>query len=69
MNITDIPGPHYCQRCGDLLDPKKMVWLELDQRTNTYTSGPVPENVSQGCFTFGRACAKRAEADHKKVQP
>jgi len=50
----------YCTKCGQKLDPKTAVWLELDQRDNTYHSrGDVPENLSQGWFPFGSACARR----------
>lgn len=53
-----------CTRCNELLHPDREVWLELDQRTNTYTDQGVPEAYSQGGFTFGKACAKRAKAEH-----
>jgi hypothetical protein len=59
-----IRGPFHCVRCGEKLDPERMVWLELDQRTNTYTAGTVPQDRSQGSFTFGKACANRAEKEH-----
>lgn len=58
-----------CQRCGESLHPKREVWLELDQRTNTYTAGEVPEQHSQGGFAFGKACAKKAQAEHDAALP
>lgn len=58
---------HFCERCGEKLNPKKMVWLELDQRTNTYTDGYVSEEVSQGGFTFGRACSVKMLMEHEKA--
>lgn len=49
-----------CTRCGRELDPNATVWLELDQRTNTYHDfGDVPEARSQGWFEFGVDCANR----------
>lgn len=56
MNERDF----YCIRCGEKLDPKKMVWLELNQVTGRYHKpGEVPEDKSQGAFEFGAACARR----------
>lgn len=49
----------FCERCGKELDPVKIVWLELDQRTNTFTDQEVPEDFSQGGFSFGPDCAKK----------
>lgn len=58
-----------CERCSEELRPGREVWLELDQRTNTYTDdGTVPESHSQGGFPFGKACSKRALAEHKNAQ-
>ena len=36
----------FCERCKAKLNPDKAVWLELDQRTGTYTDQPVPEKYS-----------------------
>lgn len=50
----------YCERCNERLDPSKIVWLELSQETGLFTDpdkAVLPENESQGGFTFGRACA------------
>ena len=64
---TNNKDVYHCERCGEKLNPKKMVWLELDQRTNTYTDGYVPEDVSQGGFTFGRACSVKMLLEHEKT--
>lgn len=53
-----------CERCGEKLKEGVEVWLELDTRTNTYTSNTVPDEHSQGSFAFGRRCAKLAQAKH-----
>lgn len=52
--------PFRCQRCGRRLDPDQIVWLEMDQRTDTYVDPAivrVPDEQSQGCFPFGADCA------------
>lgn len=54
-------GPDYCERCGERLNKKTLVWLELSQETGLFTDPDkvvLPENESQGSFTFGKACAK-----------
>lgn len=57
-----------CECCGRSLDEHKAVWLELDTRTGEYTSGPVPEEASQGGFLFGVACARKADSSKTKVE-
>ena len=50
---------YVCTCCEKKLNPEKTVWLELDQRTNTYhDNGDVPEEKSQGWFPFGKKCAQ-----------
>ncbi len=58
----------FCERCKAKLNPEKAVWLELDQRTGTYTDQPVPEEYSQGGFPFGADCARFALAEHIAAQ-
>ena len=40
----------FCERCKAKLNPDMAVWLELDQRTGTYTDQPVPENIHRAGF-------------------
>ena len=51
-----------CERCGVQLDPETLVWLELNCHTGEWAEpGSQPwsdTEQSQGCFPFGRACAK-----------
>lgn len=55
--------PPRCNQCGRDLDPKKVVWLELNCHTNEiapageaeWSDGP----ESQGCFAFGPDCAPK----------
>ena len=58
----------FCERCKSKLNSDKAVWLELDQRTGTYTDQPVPEEYSQGGFPFGADCARVALAEHIAAQ-
>lgn len=65
--MTEINDPH-CERCGEKLNPKTMVELELDMRTSQYgLPGSVPAQHSQGLFYFGRACAKHVLANNGYV--
>ena len=53
-----------CGRCGERLNKRKAVWLELDGRTNIYypvSLGSRPD--SQGCFEFGVDCARAVLAN------
>jgi hypothetical protein len=54
----------FCECCGAeiLAEP---IWLELDQRTQTFHKGKIPTNKSQGGFPFGYSCAKRKLAEHR----
>ncbi len=68
--MTTTRDPDACERCERVLDPKQIVWLELDTNTNLFHR---PENfpadgLSQGLFTFGRDCAKRELARTKKEE-
>lgn len=48
----------YCERCGDKLNPKTAVWLELSLTDSNYYDEIPSGHDSQGCFSFGKACAK-----------
>jgi hypothetical protein len=48
----------WCERCGEKLNPKTAVWLELSMTDGKYYN-QIPEgHDSQGGFSFGKACAK-----------
>lgn len=49
-----------CERCGEILKPNNIVWLELEQENGLYfEKNKFPVNgKSQGLFTFGKTCAK-----------
>lgn len=55
----ETEATEFCEICGKKLDPNKIVWLNLDRRTNTYTDKELPSQYSQGGFPFGKDCAKR----------
>ena len=59
MNTPVKHSTIYCERCGKILDPKKAVWLELSNTDGKYyPEGELQEgHVSQGSFSFGKACA------------
>jgi hypothetical protein len=65
MITAGIRAPYICTRCGETLNPERLVWLELDTRTGTYTDDAVEPEHSQGRFMFGAACAKRECAIHR----
>ena len=47
-----------CERCGEKLNPKTAVWLELSMTDGNYYN-QIPEgHDSQGGFSFGKACSK-----------
>jgi len=56
----------YCQRCNEKLNPDKAVWLELSNTDGYYYTEIPAGHVSQGGFSFGRACAKTELAETKK---
>lgn len=51
----------YCERCGEKLNEKTAVCLELNNSTGLYVlPDTIPAGqVSQGGFFFGSACAKQ----------
>lgn len=60
------PVRQYCTCCGKPIRGEG-VWLELDQRTDTYTSETVPPGRSQGGFVFGPTCARRERRRHAQA--
>ena len=68
--MPDQYDPDCCECCRRRLNPRTMVWLELNCETGTYHlegSGEVPPESSQGCFTFGKACAERILREQKEL--
>jgi hypothetical protein len=65
------PLPIHCERCGEKLDEKAAVWMEMNCMTALFyrEEGKVPEDESQGWFSFGKACAKRVEAAGGELNP
>ncbi len=59
----------HCHCCEHKLNPKTMTWLELNSETGEWAiPGREPwsdSHVSQGCFAFGKACAKRILKEQK----
>ena len=48
----------WCERCGEKLNPKTAVWLELSMTDGKYYQSIPEGHDSQGGFSFGKACAK-----------
>lgn len=49
-----------CERCEEVLNPKKVKWLELSQTDGNYYVDKLPVgHISQGAFSFGTACATK----------
>ena len=50
---------YYCYKCGRELKESEIVWLELNAETGEFMpagSEALPEDISQGCFPFGKSC-------------
>jgi hypothetical protein len=59
--MLKLKHDQYCEKCGDLLNQKRIKWLEYSNKTGLYTDPKkvkVKEDDSQGLFPFGQACAK-----------
>ncbi len=54
-----------CERCGEILNPERVVWLELSQTDGNYYVEVPGGHTSQGGFSFGQACAKTQLAETK----
>ena len=64
----NMDTPDYCTCCNRKLHKDRIVFLELDQRTDTYHNfGGVPDDKSQGWFPFGPDCAKAEIAKAKNA--
>jgi hypothetical protein len=48
-----------CELCNEILEPKRVKWLELSETDgNYYSPSKFPKgHKSQGCFSFGVTCA------------
>jgi hypothetical protein len=64
--------PMFCEKCGKkLLRDRDIVPLELDTRDNTYhlpELNEIPVEFSQGCFSFGKDCAKTILKNKGNIQ-
>jgi hypothetical protein len=55
-----------CTHCERILNEAKMTYLELSFETGRwYPPGECPEAESQGCFPFGKTCARTVLARQK----
>ena len=51
--------PHRCTNCDQALNADKIVWLDLNWRTNQYRREPWSQGESQGLYAFGATCASK----------
>jgi len=48
-----------CERCGEILQPERVMWLELSNTDGRYYYCGFPiGHLSQGSFPFGVICAQ-----------
>jgi hypothetical protein len=45
-----------CERCGEVLNPKMVKWLELSNTDGNYYKKIPQGHESQGGFPFGKTC-------------
>lgn len=59
----------HCERCNEKLNPKTAVWLELSNTDGNYYLPEKfpPEHISQGSFSFGKACSISQLKETKKI--
>jgi hypothetical protein len=46
-----------CEKCGEVLKPKNIKWLELSITDGNYYTELPKGHESQGAFPFGTTCA------------
>ncbi|MFA5151287.1 MAG: hypothetical protein WC554_01880 [Clostridia bacterium] len=46
-----------CERCGEILKPEKVIWLEFSNTDSNYYVQIPKKHISQGLFSFGSKCA------------
>jgi hypothetical protein len=56
---TSSEEPHRCTNCDQALNADKIVWLDLNWRTNQYRREPWSQGESQGLYAFGATCASK----------
>lgn len=57
-----------CERCNEVLNPNRAVWLELSITDGKYYRELPEGHESQGGFSFGSSCAKtQIKEDHVRI--
>jgi len=60
MILRDQPKTIFrCERCGEILKPERITWLELSITDGKYYKDFPEGHESQGGFSFGKTCAKK----------
>jgi len=55
----------YCERCGEILLPHRIKWLELSMTDGNYYENLPEGHESQGGFPFGSTCSKKQIQEQK----
>lgn len=48
-----------CEKCNEVLEPKRVKWLELSETDGNYYTTIPKGHKSQGAFSFGTTCATK----------
>ena len=57
IDLSDLKSRIFCERCGERLRVSAAKWLELSETDGNYYVEIPKGHISQGCFSFGTACA------------
>jgi hypothetical protein len=55
-----------CTKCNEILDSKKIIWLELSNTDGNFYKEIPSNHISQGGFPFGLKCSKNVLKDGSK---
>lgn len=70
--MNKVPREDECENCGKKLNPKRTVRLEHCNLDAEYyfidPNNPMPEEFSQGAFSFGTDCAKKVGKIWKGIE-
>jgi hypothetical protein len=62
-----INAPIRCERCGEILIAKRVVWLELSITDGKYYRNIPEGHISQGGFPFGSTCAEKQIQEENEI--
>ena len=56
---------HICERCGEVLKTKNIVWMELSITDGKFYTILPEGHKGQGAFPFGKFCASMYQYENK----